>query len=231
MLGPPGDGLLWSGRCSLQHYAGPCTHRGNGVPTSTTRKRAPLPGRRRPPVNLPGAHPLGRAPASFPCRGELRAYLECGILSYGFVRARCEQCGESRAVAFSCKRRGFCPGCMGRRIADTAARLTDDVFPRVPVRQWVLSFPYEIRYRLAYDGQVIAAVLAVFLRTVGSWYRRQAHAMGHPESRCGAVTFVQRFGSALNSTRTSTSSCLTACTYRGRMIPSLCQHQHYPRTM
>ena len=41
---------------------------------------------------------------------------------------------------------------MGRRMADTAARLADQIFTRVPVRQWVLSFPIEIRYRLAYDG-------------------------------------------------------------------------------
>ena len=93
---------------------------------------------------------------------ELRAYLECGILAYGFVRASCEDCGKSRAVAFSCKKRGFCPSCSGRRMADTAARLVDDVLPRVPVRQWVLSFPYEIRYRLAYDGEWVSAVLAVF---------------------------------------------------------------------
>ncbi|MEW6755715.1 MAG: transposase zinc-binding domain-containing protein [Candidatus Latescibacterota bacterium] len=40
---------------------------------------------------------------------ELRAYLECGILAYGFVRARCAACGESRIVAFSCKKRGLGP--------------------------------------------------------------------------------------------------------------------------
>ena len=71
---------------------------------------------------------------------EMRAYLECGVLAYGFVRARCEQCGTSRAVAFSCKKRGFCNSCAGRRMADTAARLVDDELPRVPVRQFVLSF-------------------------------------------------------------------------------------------
>ena len=57
---------------------------------------------------------------------EMRAYLEGGILAYGFVRARCEDCGASRAVAFSCRKRGFCPSCCGRRMADTAARLLDD---------------------------------------------------------------------------------------------------------
>ena len=29
---------------------------------------------------------------------ELRAYLECGILACGFLRARCEDCGERRLV-------------------------------------------------------------------------------------------------------------------------------------
>ena len=65
-----------------------------------------------------------------------RSYLECGMLAYGFVRARCEECGANRAVAFPARSGGFCP-CSGRRMADTAARLVDDVMPRVPVRQWV----------------------------------------------------------------------------------------------
>jgi hypothetical protein len=39
---------------------------------------------------------------------------------------------------------------MGRRMVDTAARLVDEVLPPVPVRQWVLSLPFEIRYRLAW---------------------------------------------------------------------------------
>jgi len=125
----------------------------------------------------------------------MRAYLECGILAYGFLRVRCEDCGESRVVAFSCKKRGFCPSCMGRRMADTAARLTEEVLPLVPVRQWVLSFPFEIRYRLAWDGALLSTVLAVFLRVVQGWYRRQARAQG---GRCGSVTFVQRSGSSVN---------------------------------
>ena len=83
-------------------------------------------------------------------------------------------------------------------MADTAARLTDEVLPKVPVRQWVLSLPFEIRYRLAWDGELVSAVLTVFLRVVYGWYRRQARKQGHADPRCGSVTFVQRFGSALN---------------------------------
>ncbi|MBI92615.1 MAG: hypothetical protein CME05_05305 [Gemmatimonadaceae bacterium] len=128
---------------------------------------------------------------------EMRAYLECGILAHGFLRVRCEDCGESWIVAFSCKKRGFCPSCMGRRMAVTAARLTKEVLPLVPVRQWVLS-SVEIRYRLAWDGALVSAVLAVFLRVVQGWYRRQARDHGYPGGRCGSVNFMQRFGSSIN---------------------------------
>ena len=40
-------------------------------------------------------------------RKELEAYLECGLLCRGFARLRCQECGESRLVAFSCKGRGY----------------------------------------------------------------------------------------------------------------------------
>ena len=55
------------------------------------------------------------------------------------------------------------PELMGRRMVDIAARLVDEV-PEVPVRQFVLSLPFEIRYRLAYDGKLMWALLGVFLR-------------------------------------------------------------------
>jgi Putative transposase/Transposase zinc-binding domain len=130
---------------------------------------------------------------------ELRDYLECGVLACGFVRIRCNDCGRSMAVAFSCKGRGFCPSCTGRRMADTSARLVDDVFPpEVPARQWVLSLPINVRYRLAYDGKLLSDVLSVFLRVVRGWYRKQGRGAGIKECVGGSVTFSQRFGSALN---------------------------------
>ena len=54
-----------------------------------------------------------------------RAYLECGLLCYGFVRLRCAACGHDLLIALSCKGRGFCPSCGGRRMADTAAHARD----------------------------------------------------------------------------------------------------------
>ena len=72
---------------------------------------------------------------------EFRRYLECGILAHGFARARCGECGHDFLIAFSCKGRGVCPSCNGRRMVEAAAHLTDHVLPRLPVRQWVLAVP------------------------------------------------------------------------------------------
>jgi hypothetical protein len=80
---------------------------------------------------------------------DLRDFLDCGILERGFIRVHCNACGKDRVVAFSCKSRSFCPSCYGRRMAETAAHLVDHVLPEVPVRQWVLSVPFSLRYRLA----------------------------------------------------------------------------------
>jgi hypothetical protein len=70
-------------------------------------------------------------------RKAFKKYLECGIFAHGFARARCGDCGHDFLVAFSCKGRGVCPSCNTRRMVETAAHLTDHVFPRLPVRQCV----------------------------------------------------------------------------------------------
>jgi hypothetical protein len=44
-------------------------------------------------------------------REEFDAFLECGILAHGFLRLRCADCAPEKLVAFSCKKRGFCPAC------------------------------------------------------------------------------------------------------------------------
>jgi hypothetical protein len=130
---------------------------------------------------------------------EFQAFSRCGILAHGFLRLRCDDCGFDRLVPFSCKRRGFCPSCGGHRMAGSAAHLVDRVLPEVPIRQWVLTLPYPLRYRCAYDARLTSEVLRAFLRALFAELRRRARQ--HREMRapqCGAVTFIQRFGSALN---------------------------------
>jgi hypothetical protein len=105
-------------------------------------------------------------------------------------------------VPFSCKGRGICSSCGGRRMAETAAHLVDHVIPRVPTRQWVLSLPRGIRYLLAYDSKLSSQVLRIFTTAVRGWYRREAkkrHALRTVKGlETGAVTAIQRFGGSLN---------------------------------
>jgi hypothetical protein len=131
-------------------------------------------------------------------RREFEAYLRCGILDDGLIRVRCERCGDTTVVGFSCKGRGFCPSCGGRRMSELAAHLVDRVLPPVPIRQWVFTVPVPVRYQLAFDASLTRAVLRVFLRTVFGWLQRRAARQGLVGARCGAVTTIQRFGGALN---------------------------------
>jgi hypothetical protein len=84
-------------------------------------------------------------------------------------------------------------------MADVAAHLVDRVFPIVPIRQWVLSLPFAMRYRMAYDARLTSDVLTVFIRVLfGELQRRASELLGVRSTQCGAVTFVQRWGDALN---------------------------------
>ena len=54
---------------------------------------------------------------------EFQAYLRCGRLEFGFLRVKCNGCRHEHLVAFSCKRRGFCPSCGARRMIESSAHL------------------------------------------------------------------------------------------------------------
>ena len=82
-------------------------------------------------------------------------------------------------------------------MCELAAHLVDGVFGDVPIRQWVLTLPHRLRYKLAYDHPLCRAVLAVFVRALLAFERRRAREHGIV-GRGGAVTAIQRCGSALN---------------------------------
>ena len=129
---------------------------------------------------------------------EMREFLTCGSLARGFARVRCDTCRAEHLVGFSCKARAVCPSCTGRRMAERAADLVDHVLTHRPVRQWVLTLPFRLRYRLAFDHDLCRAVVSVYVRTLLGFQRRRARAAGVPDGQGGAVTVIQRFGSALN---------------------------------
>ena len=128
---------------------------------------------------------------------EFEEFLTCGRLEHGFLRVGCEECKLERLVAFSCKRRGFCPSCGARRMAESAALLVEDVFPREPMRQWVLSFPFKLRFLFASDPELMGKVLGIVYRALSTHLIKKA-GFRKAAAQTGAVTLIQRFGGALN---------------------------------
>jgi len=130
-------------------------------------------------------------------KDEFDALLECGILAHGFLRLRCGECGHDKLLAFSCKRRGFCPSCGARRMSQKAAHLVDHVIPHGPVRQWVLLLPIPLRVLLAVQFELVTPVLQVVQRVIAR-HLLDAAWLKADEGHGGAVTLIQRFGSAGN---------------------------------
>ena len=132
---------------------------------------------------------------------EFEAYLRCGILEYGCLHLVCRDCGYSQLVAFSCKKRGFCPSCLGRRMTDTATHLVDRVLPEKPIRHWICSLPWRLRTLLGYNSELCSEVLEAFVTELVSSIRRRAKKLfglaSVAKAKTGAVAAIQRTDSAL----------------------------------
>jgi hypothetical protein len=81
-------------------------------------------------------------------------------------------------------------------MAESAALLVDDVLPHEPIRQWVLSFPFQLRFLFASYPQIMGKVLGIVYRTLATHITKKA-GYNKQTAQTGAVTLNQRFGSAL----------------------------------
>ena len=80
-------------------------------------------------------------------------------------------------------------------MADGAAHLVDQVLPiAADYRQWTLSFPRWLRFRLLCDPRLVSEVLLVLVRVVSAYHRRRARQRGVAGGETGAVTAIQRGG-------------------------------------
>jgi hypothetical protein len=70
-------------------------------------------------------------------------------------------------------------------MVETAAHPVDQVFPPLPVRQWVLSVPRRLRYFLQRDPEALGAGLHILLRVIEAWLRQRS---GCARGRLGAVS-------------------------------------------
>lgn len=82
-------------------------------------------------------------------------------------------------------------------MTETAALLADEVLPDVALRQWVISFPFAVRFLFATHPHAMGKVLGIVYRTIATHLVRKA-GFQLKDAHTGAVTLIQRFGSALN---------------------------------
>ena len=127
---------------------------------------------------------------------EFEAYLKCGLPQYGFLRLKCKDCSEEKVVAFSCKKKGFCISCAGKRQVECASHLIDNVLPFVPYRQVVVSFPIPLRHWMNWNKKLLGKIHRLVIDEISRYYMGKAKELGIHSPKPGSITFLQRFGSA-----------------------------------
>lgn len=84
-------------------------------------------------------------------------------------------------------------------MAETVTHLVDEVLPDTPYRQWVLTFPFALRFWLATSNILVSKINKIATEEVGKYYSKKAKAEGIEKPLPGAITFIQRSGSALGA--------------------------------
>jgi len=84
-----------------------------------------------------------------------------------------------------------------RHKAESPALLIDEVFPKQPVCQWVLSVPYPLRFLFASRPEVMGRVLGIVYRYIATHLIKK-EGFSRETAQIGATTRIQRFGNALN---------------------------------
>ena len=71
-------------------------------------------------------------------------------------------------------------------MADSAAHMVDEVMPKRPIRQWVLSVPFPLRYLFATNPQVMSHVLTMVHRVISTFLiKRSENGEVRDAKRCG----------------------------------------------
>jgi hypothetical protein len=82
-------------------------------------------------------------------------------------------------------------------MSETAIHLVDQVLPVKPIRQWVMSFPIQLRLLLAIRPKIMGQVLHITHEAISAHLCKKA-GFKKSQAKTGAVTLIQRFGGSLN---------------------------------
>ena len=74
-------------------------------------------------------------------------------------------------------------------MAESAALLVDEVLPHEPMRQWVLSVPFPLRFVFASRPEIMGKVLGIVYRTIATHLIKKA-GFTRKTAHTGAVTLM-----------------------------------------
>jgi hypothetical protein len=121
-------------------------------------------------------------------------YLDCGILANGFARVRCPNCKHEYLLAFSCKRRHFCPSCHAKRVAAFGEFACSNVLKNVPHRHFVFSIPKIIRIYFLFDRALLKELARIAWEVLSCYYK---NAVNKNSAVPAAICSIQTFGDML----------------------------------
>ena len=121
-------------------------------------------------------------------------YLDCGVLENGFARVRCDDCGHEYLLAFSCKRRHFCPSCHQKRVVEFGEWLCGNVVKAVAHRHVVFGIPKILRRYFLYDRKLLSGLSRCAWEAFSEYLRPVSSS---PGLRPAAVNVIQTFGDFL----------------------------------
>jgi hypothetical protein len=106
-------------------------------------------------------------------------------------------------------------------MAESAVLLLDEVLPHEPIRQWVLSFPFQLRFLFASRPELMGKALGIVYRAIASHLIKKA-GKTQKTAQTGSVTLIQRFGrsgapGALNLNPNAARSISICCSLMGFM--------------
>jgi len=121
-------------------------------------------------------------------------YLDCGILHNGFARVRCGDCGHEFLLAFSCKRRHFCPSCHQKRVVEFGQWLCQEVIKKVPHRHFIFTIPKILRRYFLYDRSLLSDLSHCGWESLKLFFQESVPEKGAVP---GAAIAIQSFGDFL----------------------------------
>jgi len=121
-------------------------------------------------------------------------YLDCGDPHNGFARVKCNNCGHEYLLAFSCKRRHFCPSCHQKRVVEFGEWLCEQVIKAVPHRHFIFSIPKILRRYFLYNRGLLSELSRCAWESLKAFFQE---AVPEEDAVPGAVITIQSFGDFL----------------------------------